>query len=383
MLDQGKAYHQGFVGEKSRHLTAFITPWGLYGWTRIPFGLSNAPASFQRFMEDCLEGILDEICIPYLDDVIVYSGTFEEHVENLRIVLRRLRKHGVKLKPSKCSLFQREVCYLGRIVNQSGHIIDPETTKAVTSLRESMPKTVGEVRKLTGLLSYYRRYISDFAKIAKPLYDLLKEPETRGQSPRRTQRRNTRPVRNKGQVSSREPVNWTSEPQAAIDKLISAVSNPPVMAYPQYTQPFILHTDASEQGLGAPLYQKQAGQLRVIAYGSRALTPAERNYHLHSSKLEFLALNWAITEHFRDYLYYAPHFTVYADNNPLTYVLTKARLNATGHRWVAELADFHFTIKYRPGKANRDADALSRMHMEMFIDMCTEEVEPHWIKATV
>ena len=156
-----------------------------------------------------------------------------------------------------------------------------------------------------------------------------------------------------------------------------------MITYPQYTQPFILHTDVSEQGLGAALYQRQAGQLRVIAYGSRALTAAERNYHLHPSKLEFLALKWAITEQFRDYLYYAPHFTVYTDNNPLTYVLTTARLNATGHRWVAELADFHFTIKYRPGTANRDADALSRMHMEQFIDMCTEEVEPHWIKATV
>ena len=110
-------------------------------------------------MEGCLEGIRDEICIPYLDEVIIYSKTFEEHVENLRTVLRRLRKHGVKLKPSKCNLFQREVRYLGRIVNQTGHSIDPENTKAVTSLRESMPKTVGEVRKLTGLLSYYRRYI--------------------------------------------------------------------------------------------------------------------------------------------------------------------------------------------------------------------------------
>ena len=176
VLDQGKAYHQGFVGEKSRHLTAFITPWGLYEWTRIPFGLSNSPASFQRFMEGCLEGIRDEICIPYLDDVIVYSKTFEEHVENLRTVLRRLRKHGVKLKPSKCSLFQREICFLGRIVNQDGYSIDPQSTKAVTSLRESPPKTVGEVRKLTGMLSYYRRYIQDFAKTAKPLYDLLKEP---------------------------------------------------------------------------------------------------------------------------------------------------------------------------------------------------------------
>ena len=157
------------------------------------------------------------------------------------------------------------------------------------------------------------------------------------------------------------------------------------MAYPDYTKPFILHTDASERGLGAALFQKQDGQLQVIAYGSRTLTPAERNYHLPSSKLEFLALKWAISEQFRDYLYYAPYFTVYTDNNPLTSVLTTAKLNATGHRWVAELSDFHFTVKYRPGMANKDADSLSRIHsdVEQYMDSCTVQVDPEWIKATV
>lgn len=155
------------------------------------------------------------------------------------------------------------------------------------------------------------------------------------------------------------------------------------MAYPNYTLPFTLHTDASEQGLGAALYQKQGSKLRVIAYGSRTLTAAERNYHLHSTKLEFLALKWAVTKQFRDYLYYAPNFTVYTDNNPLTYVLTSAKLNTTGHRWVAKLADFHFTIKYRPGFANKDADALSRISMEQYMSECKAEVTPEWIQATV
>ena len=118
----------------------------------------------------------------------------------------------------------------------------------------------------------------------------------------------------------------------------------------------VLHTDASESGLGAVLYQEQNKVLRVIGYGSRTLTPAEKNYHLHSGKLEFLALKWAICEQFRDYLYYSPSFVVYTDNNPLTYVLSSAKLNATGLRWIGELADFNFTIRYRPGKTNVDAD---------------------------
>ena len=175
VLDQGKAYHQGFMGTKSQHLTAFITPWGLYEWVRIPFGLMNAPANFQRFMEHCLDELRDEICIPYLDDVIVFSSSFTEHIEHLRKVLRRLREWGVKLKPKKCNLFKLEVSFLGRLVSQHGYCMDPKATNAVQMWKHTTPSTVGHVRKLVGLLGVYRRHIKNFSQQAKPIYNLLKD----------------------------------------------------------------------------------------------------------------------------------------------------------------------------------------------------------------
>lgn len=159
--------------------------------------------------------------------------------------------------------------------------------------------------------------------------------------------------------------------------------NPPVLAYSDFSLPFTLHTDASQKGLGAVLYQDQGGKLRVIGYGSRTLTPSEQNYHLHSGKLEFLALKWAVCEKFRDYLFHAPHFTVFTDNNPLTYILSSAKLNAVGHHWVGQLADFHFDIRYRPGKTKIDADTLSRLPLDMdtFMKRFSEELPEEAVSA--
>ena len=383
VLDQGKAYHQGFVDKQSQPLTAFITPWGLYEWIRIPFGLTNAPANFQRFMENCLGDLRDNVCIPYLDDVIVYSKTFTEHLQHLQQVLQRLKKHGIKLKAKKCELFKKEVSFLGRLITADGYRMDPKATEAVTKLKGVIPKTVEEVRKIMGLLGLYRRSIENFSKIAKPLYDLLnwdKKPETRSMG----SKRNTGKGYN-NQRPSASPIQWTQTHADSLNILIERITSQPILAYPRYNEPFIVHTDACQVGLGAVLYQKQSDVMRVIAYVSRTLTPAEKNYHLHSGKLEFLALKWAVSEQFRDYLYYAPEFTVFTDNNPLTYVLTTAKLNATGLRWVGELSDFNFNIKYRPGESNTDADSLSRLpgYFEQYMASCTETISQEELGATV
>ena len=176
-------------------------------------------------------------------------------------------------------------------------------------------------------------------------------------------------------MPSSTAVVWNKVQKDALDKLITATTTMPILSYPDFDQPIILHTDASENGLGCILYQQQQDKLRVIGYRSRTLTAAEKNYQLRSNKLEFMCLYWVITDHFRDYLYYAKDFVVYIVNNPLLYVTSTAKLNACGQRWVNEHADYNFSIKYRPDKVNRDADCLSRAPLDIvkYMDLCTEE----------
>ena len=385
-LDQGKAYHQGFMDEESRPLTAFVTPWGLYEWVRIPFGLRNAPAAFQRCMEDCLGAYNFEICTTYLDDVLVFSPTFEEQVERLRIVLQRMRQFGMKLRPNKCSLFRREVKYLGKMISADGYRADDKDVKALLALRERRPGTVGELRQVLGLIGYHRKFIPQFSQTAKPLYELLAKPEgIAGDATSKRYKQTKKGKTMKNVIPAKTPIKWTDHHQHRLRMLIDCMVNPPLLAFPDFNLPFELYTDASKDGLGAVLYQKQGGTTKVIGYGSRTLTNAEKNYHLHSGKLEFLALKWAVTDHFRDYLHYASSFTVYTDNNPLTYVMTTAKLNATGQRWVGELSEYNFTTKYMPGKVNKAADALSRMpeDIDQYMTQCTQEVTRDVFDAVV
>ena len=201
------------------------------------------------------------------------------------------------------------------------------------------PETVTQVRSFTGFTNYYRRFIKGYAKIARPLHELT--------SGGNSKKKNSK-------------VNWTERCQKSFDALKEICSESPVLAYAGYTKPFVLHTDASTTGLGAILYQKQEdGKERVIAYASRTINKAERNYDAH--KLEFLALKWAVTDRFHEYLYGAT-FKVFTDNNPLTYILSTTKLDAMGHRWVASLGPYNFKLNYKPGKLNTDADSLSRIN---------------------
>ena len=373
-LDLSKAYHQGYIDEKSRHLTAFVTPWTIYEWIRIPFGLRNAPPAFQRYINQVLGDLKGLVCEPYLDDILCYGQSFEEHIANLEKVLGRLKSRGIKLRADKCVFAKREVRYLGRLLSGNGYRPDPTDTVALEKFRVQ-PKTVGELRSLLGFFGYYRCYIKDFSKRVKPLYDLLKGKEdVKVDSSIRSKKSGKKSGQN---YNSKARIDWSDRHQRIIEELIEYLKSPEVIAYPNFDLPFFVTCDASSEGLGAVLYQRQGGVNRVISYASRTLSESEKSYHLHSGKLEFLALKWAITERFSDYLRYGPPFIVYTDNNPLTYVLTSAKLNAVGQRWVNDLADYQFTIKYRPGKANTDADYLSRrpLNCEEWRSWYTETVE--------
>ena len=317
VLDMKSGYHQVEVLEQHKCRTAFtVGPLGFWEYNRLPFGLNNAPATYQRLMEQCLGDYNMEICAIYLDDLTIFSSTLEEHLKRLDMVLSRLKECNLKLNPKKCSFLQTKVKYVGHIVSENGVEADPEKIDRVINWPK--PKNGEEVRQFTSFTGYYRRFLKDFSKIAKPLTDL--HPYTT--------------LKNGKKIKSCKPFVWGAEQQEAFNQLKKALLSSPILGYADYTIPFELHIDASLKGLGAVLYQKQNGCFKVISYASRGLIRSEKNYP--AAKLEFLALKWSVTDPLHDYLYGAT-FTVVTDNNPLTYVLSKAKLDATCHRWLSFL----------------------------------------------
>ena len=310
----------------------------------MPFGLTNASATFQRLMESCLGDLHLNWCIIYLDDVIVFSKTPKEHIERLRGVLHKLFLVGLKLKPKKCEFFKSKIAYLSHIVSAKGIETDPKKVEAVRNW--TVPKTVTDIRSFLGFTNYYRQFIKDYAKVARPLNTLISGENA---------------------AKKKKLVEWYEQCQKAFDTLKDLCTSTPILAYADYKRDFQLHTDACERGLGGVLYQKdENGLQRVIAYASQSLSPTERNYPAH--KLEFLALKWVVTDRFHGYLY-GGKFDVFTDNNPLTYILTSAKLNACGQRWIASLANYDFRLFYKTGKPNVEADALSRIPADGYYEL--------------
>ena len=267
----------------SVHITAFRVPWGLYEFIRLPQGLINSPSTFQRIMEMVFGDMNLSELVLYLDDVLVFSSTFSEHLERLDEVFKRLKHHGLKLKGSKCKLFQRSVSHLGHIVSDQGVSVDPGKVERIKNWQ--VPRNSEQLRSFLGLASYYRRYVKGFSRVAAPLHELTAK---------------TLPKAGKCTGT----FVWSAEANEAFMFLKAALCEAPVLAFPRFDRDFTLEVDASLKGLGACLSQfDDNGELHPVAYASRGLRGAEKNYaDLSSFKLELLALKWAVSEKFREYL---------------------------------------------------------------------------------
>ena len=347
-MDLKSGFWQVKMSEQSRQYTAFtVGSLGMYEFLRMPYGLCNAPATFQRLMQNCLGELNLTYALVYLDDMIVYSHTEEDHLRRLQAVFERFQEHGLKLKPSKCSFLWKQITFLGHEVSAEG--MKPRNLNLKGIAEMAPPENYTAVRRFLGMTGFFRRFIKGYARIAKPLNDILEGEASKLKS---------------------EAVTLPPEALEAFEQLKMCCMTAPVLAFADFTKEFRLETDASSDGLGAVLSQKKEdSKWHPMAFGSRELRGGEAKYH--SSKLEFLALKWAVTEQFHEYLQYRP-FKVRTDNNPLTYILKTPNLDALRHRWVAALAGYEMTIEYLKGADNKVADALSRV---------TTRLDPDTVKA--
>ena len=273
-LDLRTGYWQVEMDEKSREKTAFITQKGLFEFKVMPYGLTNAPATFQRLMDVVLAGLKWQCCLVYIDDVIIYSSTFEQHIEDLKKVFEALRSANLTLKTSKCHFCRRETKYLGHVITKEGVKPDPDLIKSVVDFPR--PQTIKDVQSFLGLTGYYRRFIENYARIAKPLIKQLRFTTT-----------------------GNHHLQWSNECTEAFNIMKKKLTTAPIMNTPNFEQSFILEVDACEYGLGAVLTQEYEHEKYVIAYASRTLSAIERRYG--ATEREALAIVWAI-KHFRVYI---------------------------------------------------------------------------------
>lgn len=330
-LDLSKAFWQIPIAEEDRDKTAFYVPGrGSLRFKTTPFGLTNAPATQQRLVDKLL-GNVDHRIFAYLDDIIVVSSSFEEHVSLLISVLDKLKGAGLTINLEKCEFFRSQLKYLGYVVDASGLRTDPDKVEAI--LNYATPTNRKELKRFLGTATWYRRFVPNFSTIAGPLNKLT------------SSKKNT------------PPFKWTDEADAAFKRLKECLVSAPVLSCPDFDLPFEVHTDASSYGIGAMLTQTVNGKEHPIAYMSRSLSAAEKNYSI--TERETLAVLIAL-EHWRCYLDNGNTFVVYTDHSALKWFLSLS--NPTGRlaRWGVRLSAFNFDIKHRRGVDNVIPDALSR-----------------------
>ena len=328
-MDLLSGYHQIEMDENDKKKTAIICHYGLYQYKRMPFGLCNAPRTFQRMMNKIFRPYLDEFITLYLDDILIYSDTFEEHIEHLEKVFEVLKKANLLIKLKKCKFCVDEIEYLGHIVSKNGIQVDPAKIESIKKLKP--PTSITGIRSIIGLCSYYRKFVKNFSKIAKPMSNLIKKDIK---------------------------FEWTKECQEAFETLKEKLITSPILQHPNYEKEFILITDASGTGLGAVLAQlNDQGKEIVVAYASRSLQGAEKRYPI--TDLECLAIFWGI-KYFHKYLL-RRKFTIITDHAALKTLKTAKVPSGRRGKWMMELQQYDFEVKHRSGKSNTNADALSRL----------------------
>jgi hypothetical protein len=326
-IDLVKGFWQIGLEPESIPITAIATPLGQYEFLRMPFGINSGPGKFQSIMTYELRGLEANVMV-YIDDILIFTRTFEEHMYVLRQVLTRLGNAGLKISPKKCHFVRTELIYLGCVINSLGIATNVEKVKAVAELPD--PQNLKDVQSIMGKLNYYARFIPNFAKLAKPI-NLLRKKDA--------------------------PFVWGQEQKEAFAKLKVLLCTAPVLRHPRFDLEFILATDASGYGIGAVLSQIQDEEEHPIAYASRTLLEAECRYAV--IEREALGIYWGVN-HFDEYLDGPKHFTIYTDHKPLCALMTKQLTNKRLVNYAARLSGYNFTICYRKGIHNANADVLSR-----------------------
>ncbi|GJS90714.1 putative reverse transcriptase domain-containing protein [Tanacetum coccineum] len=322
-IDLRSGYHQLRVKEQDISKTAFRTRYGHYEFLVMPFGLTNAPAVFMDLMNRVFHEFLDKFVIVFIDDILVFSKSKEEHEEHLRTVLQILRQEKLYAKFSKCEFWLSKVAFLGHIVSAEGITMDPAKVEAIT--KWPRPTSVTEVRSFLGLAGYYRRFVEGFSRLALPLTKLMRKGEK---------------------------FVWNEEREKSFEELKQRLVSSPILTLPSGSGGFQIYSDASKKGLGCVLMQHG----KVISYASRQLKPYEVNYPTHD--LELAAVVFAL-KIWRHYLY-GESCDIFTDHKSLKYIFTQRELNMRQRRWLELLKDYDTNIQYHPGKANVVADALSR-----------------------